>query len=117
MPTRRTTCSTEPTRASRPPTPNCPPIRPSRSPEAMPIATDAARPRRLPPPPRGTTLLLPHASASLWRIPAPSFAPLTGDRVADVVVVGAGIAGLTTAVELVRAGREVVVLEALAVAG
>ncbi|MFD3666414.1 FAD-dependent oxidoreductase [Streptomyces sp. NPDC058659] len=38
--------------------------------------------------------------------------PLEGDLAADVVVVGAGIAGLSTAHELSRAGRDVLVLEA-----
>ena len=40
------------------------------------------------------------------------------DRVdADVVVVGAGVAGLTVATELARAGMRTVVLEAASVAG
>ncbi|HUG41193.1 MAG TPA: FAD-dependent oxidoreductase [Longimicrobiales bacterium] len=38
--------------------------------------------------------------------------PLSGDARADVCVIGAGIAGLSTAYELARAGRDVVVLEA-----
>jgi glycine/D-amino acid oxidase-like deaminating enzyme/nitrite reductase/ring-hydroxylating ferredoxin subunit len=42
---------------------------------------------------------------------APS-TPLRGDHTCDVAVVGAGITGLTTAVELARAGRSVLVLEA-----
>ena len=38
--------------------------------------------------------------------------PLTGCTTCDVAVVGAGIVGLTTALELARSGRDVVVLEA-----
>jgi len=41
----------------------------------------------------------------------PAFVPLTGPTTTDVVVVGAGIAGLTTAYLLGRAGKKVVVLE------
>lgn len=41
----------------------------------------------------------------------PEFAPLTSDARVDVCVVGAGIAGLTTAYHLVRAGKSVLVLE------
>jgi len=41
-----------------------------------------------------------------------AFGPLTGDRRADVVVVGAGIAGLTTARMLVDEGASVIVVDA-----
>ncbi|MDQ0380090.1 FAD-dependent oxidoreductase [Amycolatopsis thermophila] len=55
---------------------------------------------------------------SLWMetAPAPDRAGRALPAEADVVVVGAGIAGLTTAYGLVRAGRSVVVLEASEVA-
>ncbi|MDQ6697653.1 MAG: FAD-dependent oxidoreductase [Actinomycetota bacterium] len=56
---------------------------------------------------------LPPSSQSLWIDDESSRHPkLDGDRRADVVVVGAGIAGLTTAALLAREGVEVVVLEA-----
>ncbi|HEX3732591.1 MAG TPA: FAD-dependent oxidoreductase [Mycobacteriales bacterium] len=42
----------------------------------------------------------------------PSFPQLTEDIAVDVAVIGGGIAGIATAWELVRAGREVVVIEA-----
>ena len=52
------------------------------------------------------------ATDSLWQSPAwPDLGPLTADADADVCVVGAGIAGLTTAYLLARAGRRVIVLE------
>ncbi|MDN3029100.1 FAD-dependent oxidoreductase [Streptomyces sp. S.PB5] len=52
---------------------------------------------------------------SYWIETAPPAEPhphLTGDRTVDVAVVGAGIAGLSTAWELARAGRSVALLEA-----
>src|SRR5947207_15822826 len=53
------------------------------------------------------------ATTSLWMATAeiPSRPPLTKDMTADVCVVGAGIAGLTTAYLLVDEGRSVVVLD------
>jgi glycine/D-amino acid oxidase-like deaminating enzyme/nitrite reductase/ring-hydroxylating ferredoxin subunit len=52
-------------------------------------------------------------SQSVWQATAqlPSFAPLTVDITADVCVVGAGIAGLTTAYLLTQVGKSVVVLD------
>jgi glycine/D-amino acid oxidase-like deaminating enzyme/nitrite reductase/ring-hydroxylating ferredoxin subunit len=52
-------------------------------------------------------------SATVWAATAemPAAPPLSRDVRADVCVVGAGIAGLTTAYMLVRAGRSVVVLD------
>ncbi|WP_412079423.1 FAD-dependent oxidoreductase (plasmid) [Streptomyces xanthophaeus] len=57
---------------------------------------------------------LPDRGRSYWTRTAalPSFAPLAGDTMADVAVVGGGIAGLSTAWELTRAGLSVVVLDA-----
>ena len=49
---------------------------------------------------------------SAWMdVPAPNYAPLGEDVVADVCVVGAGIAGMTTAYLLARENRNVVVLD------
>ncbi len=52
-------------------------------------------------------------SGSLWLdgLDAPNHPPLGEDLEADVCVVGGGIFGITTALELARAGRSVVVLE------
>ena len=52
-------------------------------------------------------------SLSLWMATAdvPTFAPLRADAHARVCVVGAGIAGLTTAYRLARSGVDVVVLD------
>jgi glycine/D-amino acid oxidase-like deaminating enzyme/nitrite reductase/ring-hydroxylating ferredoxin subunit len=50
---------------------------------------------------------------SLWTETArvPAYAPLTSDAEADVVVVGGGIAGLTGALLLQRAGKRVILIE------
>jgi glycine/D-amino acid oxidase-like deaminating enzyme/nitrite reductase/ring-hydroxylating ferredoxin subunit len=52
-------------------------------------------------------------SVSVWEATAPqqAFPPLTGEAEADVCVVGAGIAGMTTAYLLAKAGRRVIVLD------
>ena len=52
-------------------------------------------------------------SVSLWEATRPQRArtPLSGEADADVCVVGAGVAGMTTAYLLAKAGRRVVVLE------
>src|SRR5471032_1810318 len=54
------------------------------------------------------------SSASIWMATAtlPEFPVLAANERADVCVVGAGIAGLTTAYLLTRAGKSVVILEA-----
>ncbi|WP_152047810.1 NAD(P)/FAD-dependent oxidoreductase [Aureimonas psammosilenae] len=53
--------------------------------------------------------------ASLWHAtaePAPATGVLEGETRADVCVVGAGYTGMTTALELAKAGTDVVLLEA-----
>ncbi len=53
---------------------------------------------------------------SLWAAtaePAPDCPPLAGERKADVLVVGAGFAGLSAALHLAEKGVDVVVLEAV----
>src|SRR5262245_17033882 len=60
------------------------------------------------------------ATTSVWILTegtAPEFPPLKKNLTADVCVVGAGIAGLTTAYLLAKEGKKVVVLEAAAVGG
>ncbi|MFK8850182.1 FAD-dependent oxidoreductase [Streptomyces sp. Ac-502] len=56
----------------------------------------------------------PGLGESYWiaTTPGTSHPPLTEDTEADVTVIGAGIAGLSTAWELARSGRSVVLLEA-----
>jgi glycine/D-amino acid oxidase-like deaminating enzyme/nitrite reductase/ring-hydroxylating ferredoxin subunit len=57
-------------------------------------------------------------TTSCWMTtPVPDFAPLRENLEADVCVVGAGIAGLTTAWCMLRSGRSVVVLDDGPVAG
>ena len=55
-----------------------------------------------------------HSRSSLWRTNTdlPEFPTLVGDVRCDVLVVGAGITGLTTAFELTDRGFDVIVLEA-----
>ena len=52
-------------------------------------------------------------SRSCWLEGAPAIeaSPLQGDETCDVVVVGSGIAGLSTAYELCRFGRSVIVID------
>lgn len=52
-----------------------------------------------------------HGSFWLDAVELPDFAPLQAPAECDVVVVGAGITGLTLALELLRAGKRVIVLE------
>lgn len=55
---------------------------------------------------------------SIWAVTAPPrvpAAPLTGDVVTDTVVIGAGFTGLSAALHLAKASRDVVVLEGQAV--
>lgn len=56
-------------------------------------------------------------STSVWMATAsvPEFPPLEADTSADVCVIGAGIAGLTTAYRLAQEGRQVVLIDALGV--
>ena len=65
--------------------------------------------------PRAAPLAVPGETGSLWEAIGPSgrrFASLAGEARADLVVVGGGFLGLSTALHAERAGREVVLLEA-----
>ena len=53
-----------------------------------------------------------HSSVWLATADRPTYAPLAGDLDVDVVVVGAGITGLTTALLLQQRGATVAVVEA-----
>ena len=55
----------------------------------------------------------PPGSGSIWELASgwQPLQPLEGDRDVDVCVVGAGIAGMSTAYMLARAGRQVLLLE------
>ncbi|NAP01525.1 FAD-dependent oxidoreductase, partial [Halomonas sp. MG34] len=61
-----------------------------------------------------TTSILPKANESYWRDTGkvPSYGELQNDLHVDTVVVGAGIAGVMTAYQLAKAGKEVALLEA-----
>lgn len=60
----------------------------------------------------------PELSGSYWQsVSVPSLSPLRNDVRCDVCVVGAGIAGLTTALQLARRGAEVVVVDRRGIAG
>ena len=52
-------------------------------------------------------------TTSLWMATAstPTYSPLDSDATADVCIIGAGIAGITTAYLLSRAGKRVIVLD------
>jgi glycine/D-amino acid oxidase-like deaminating enzyme len=58
-------------------------------------------------------------SRSLWMEVdvAPDSTPLRGDRECDVVIIGSGIAGISTAYELATEGRRVIVVDRGKIAG
>lgn len=57
------------------------------------------------------------ASTSVWMVTAkvPDYPPLPGDIAADICVIGAGIAGMSTAYLLLKEGRSVAVIDAFGV--
>ncbi|HWU89620.1 MAG TPA: FAD-dependent oxidoreductase, partial [Kofleriaceae bacterium] len=56
-------------------------------------------------------LVEPHRRSFWTDVPAPAVEPLYLERETDVCIVGAGIAGLTTGLELVRNGARVTILD------
>ncbi len=58
-----------------------------------------------------------NSTSSVWLDTSsmPAFPPLEGDTRADVCVIGAGIAGLTTAYMLLREGKSVVVIDSVGI--
>jgi glycine/D-amino acid oxidase-like deaminating enzyme/nitrite reductase/ring-hydroxylating ferredoxin subunit len=64
-------------------------------------------------------IALDHRSTSLWMDVdvAPGSCPLDGDRKCDVAIIGSGIAGISTAYELVIKGQKVVVIDRGRIAG
>jgi glycine/D-amino acid oxidase-like deaminating enzyme/nitrite reductase/ring-hydroxylating ferredoxin subunit len=58
-------------------------------------------------------------SQSVWKVDTspPEYPPLSGDARADVCIVGAGIAGMTTAYLLAKEGKQVIVLDDNGVGG
>jgi len=57
-------------------------------------------------------------SYSYWQdVSVPILTPMQEDLSCDVCVVGAGIAGLSTALQLVRRGADVVVVDRRGIAG
>jgi hypothetical protein len=70
---------------------------------------DRSRDHHDEPDPRGVSLWAPQLTAR--------FPQLVGDRTADVVVVGAGLAGLLTATLIERSGADVIVLDRSVVGG
>lgn len=58
-------------------------------------------------------------TTSLWigTAPAPSFAPLNDGQHVDVIIIGAGITGLTAAMLLKQRGKRVAVIEKESIVG
>ena len=52
-----------------------------------------------------------HLQSPWMSFPVQQFPPLAGNALADVCVVGAGIAGMTTAYPLARKGKRVMVID------